>query len=73
MGPGFGGCFVNDDEEQFAADYNAVVKAELERRHGAGVLERLFEEARRLTDIERHDARRRWLTQSERSGDAPQP
>lgn len=61
MGPGFGVCFVDDDKRQFAADYNAAVKAELERRHGAGVLERLFEEARCASDLERHDARQKWL------------
>ena len=58
---GFGICCVTESQVSFDDGYNAVLAAEIDRRHGQGAFEAVFAESRRQSEEALGDARRAWL------------
>jgi hypothetical protein len=60
-GERFGVCLVTDSQMRFDDGYNSALAVEMNRRHGDGAFEAVFEEARRQSEDALGDARRAWL------------
>jgi len=58
---GFGVCFTSDSEH-FDDGYNSALAAEIDRRHGTGAFDGLFNEARQRTQETLWAAKQAWLT-----------
>jgi steroid delta-isomerase-like uncharacterized protein len=58
---GFGVCFVSARGDSFDMGYNAVVAAEVNRRHGAGAFEAVFAESRQQSAEALRAARQAWF------------
>jgi hypothetical protein len=57
---GFGVCLVTGSQVSFDDGYNATLAAEINRRHGAGAFEAVFDESRMQSEEALGDARRAW-------------
>lgn len=64
---GFGVCFVTVSKESFDDGYNAILKAEIDRRHGSGAFEAVFRESRQEPEEALWAAKQAWR---ERHSDA---
>jgi hypothetical protein len=60
---GFGVCFVSARGDSFNMGYNAVLAAEVNRRHGAGAFEAVFAESRQQSEEALWAARQAWFAQ----------
>jgi hypothetical protein len=58
---GFGVCFVTASTLSFDDGYNAVLVAEINRRHGGGAFEALLAESRQQTEEALWAAKQSWL------------
>jgi hypothetical protein len=57
----FGVCFVTESQISFDVGYNAALAAEINRRHGEGVFEAVFADARKQSEEALGSAKRAWL------------
>jgi hypothetical protein len=60
---GFGVCLVSASGMSFDHGYNAVLAAEINRRHGEGAFEAVFAEARLQSEETLRLAQQSWLAQ----------
>jgi len=60
---GFGICFVSRSGRSFDDGYNAVLIAEVNRRHGAGTFEAVLAESRQQSEDALWAAKQAWLAQ----------
>lgn len=58
---GFGVCFVTASSMSFDDGYNAVLAAEIDRRHGSGAFRAVFAESRQQTEDALWTAKQAWL------------
>ncbi len=58
---GFGVCFVTASSRSFDDGYNAVLAAEINRRHGDGTFEALLAESRQQSEEALWAAKQSWL------------
>lgn len=61
IGEGFGVCFVSADCMSYNMGYNAVLAAEINRRHGAGAFEAVFAESRHQSEEVLWAAKQAWF------------
>jgi hypothetical protein len=59
----FGVCFVTASSMSFDDGYNAVLAAEIDRRHGSGAFESVFIESRQQSEEALWAAKQSWLAQ----------
>jgi len=59
---GFGVCFVTASSLSFDDGYNAVLAAEIDRRHGSGAFESVLAESRQQSEEALWAAKQLWLS-----------